>query len=411
MIQFSSGEIDVSQPVFELPAQTPRAEARTAVALANYLIDCGIPVREIAIAVPAADQYIPALPQAGRRWDLPVTVWTQLPLTDTSPYRLCKALTTVLDADTTAVAAENLLTPLEAGWVPEDPAATQTWPISPETVIQWRHSAPDEPRPLSDWQSNPDWHNDDPRVRTYVEWLAAQPTAPSPATAADVITNLLASYKESVVPLIEENDAPTYEQTIQVARAVARLEELVPRLTEKYDAWLDASRMPRRWKTVGRLLELFATQVPGRREHANARAIDVLEVSDLWERSYEYVIALGLTEGMWPLRNTCVLPVALREEIIHGSEEVSSVVPRMSWFNYQEWDMFIETVTAAEAAAFLMYHTTDQNQTECEPSPFLNTVTTTRCEPATVKTIQDPDASLPGELAAVIESRVEGANE
>lgn len=397
-------------PVLELPHKTPRAEARTAVTLVSQLIEQGTPVREIAIVVRTADQYVTSLKRASQRWDLPLTIWTQLPLTDTAPYRGCRGLIDLLDTETTAVTVTELLAPLEAGWVPESAPSEQSWPIDPAIIREWDYAAPEGRHKLGMWRDKTEWRDADPRVTTYVEWLDTQPVAPDPVAAAKVLRSVLEGYKTTVVPEINAADDPTQYRTIRISRAVARLEELLPRLTEKYGAWLDAKRAPQRWTTVGRLIELFATQVPGRREHANARAVDVLEASDLWERSYDYVIVLGLTEGVWPPEQTQPLPNELCDAILRGTDGVAAVVPQMSWFNHQDRDMFIETVTAAETAAFLSYHTVDKNGTDREPSSLLNAVSSTELDVATIRKLRDPDASLPDALTKII-SHTEGDNE
>ena len=389
-----------SATIAELPVATPQEEARTAMALVKRLIDHGVACRDIAIVTRTADAYERYLHQAAKRQEIPVTVWTQLPLATTDPYRLCTSICTLLDQDTTQVSPTDLLTPLAAGWSPPETPRVSQWPISESVIQQWNHSLPDAEQSPDTWKDATEEIIDDRRLQRYLRWLIKQPAEPAPDQVTMLVEELLTTYSEVVLPVVMSDDNPAKHQTVRRSRSVARLQELLGKIQHLYQDQCELTTTYRRWKTVGDILHRLARKAPGRREHANARAIDVIEGNDLWERSYEYLVVLGLTDDHWPQSDSHLLPADIRQASLtsHGLE---SVVPQMTWDQYQERDMFIETIQAASTAAVITYHRTDEQGRPREKSPLLNTIQTLRLKSSVAGQLQDPDMPLPDELRSI----------
>lgn len=390
-----------SVPVAELPVATPQEEARTAIALVKRLLGHGVACRDIALVTRTADAYEQYLHQAAKRHGISITVWTQLPLATTVSYRLCTGICTLLDQDTTQVSPTDLLTPLVAGWSPPETPRVGQWPVPSSVIQQWTYLFPDDERSLEGWTDVAEEIIDDRRLQRYLQWLLEQPVSPAPDQVATLVDDLLTTYSDVALPVVMAEDNPAKHQTIRQSRSVVRLQELTGKLQHMYQEQCELTASNRQWKTVSEILHRLARKAPGRREHANARAIDVIEGNDLWERSYEYLVVMGLTDDHWPQSRSHILPAEIRQASLTSHDGLESVVPQMTWDQYQERDMFIETIQAATTAAVITYHRTDEQGRSREKSPLLDVLQTLTLRPSVASQLQDPDMPLPDELYSI----------
>ncbi|KKF39411.1 hypothetical protein FK85_28750 [Halorubrum saccharovorum] len=132
----------------------------------------------------------------------------------------------------------------------------------------------------------------DDRFRRFVEWLDAAP-APEPESVASVLGETVEGYADRGLPETKAADSPALLDTETDARAVVRVRTLVRQLRHKFSDRLEAGTLERSWSDVADLAGVIATQRPGRREHSNARALDVFEANDVWTLEVPYVIAVG----------------------------------------------------------------------------------------------------------------------
>jgi ATP-dependent helicase/nuclease subunit B len=397
---------DVSGVV--LSARTLAMEARAAVTVVAALRDRGVSIRDIVVVAPDIARYERQLRRAAVRHELVPTLWTQLELAATEPYRLCAAICAVLDADgETPVSIETVCAPLEHGWVPPSSASTATteaaeWGVDAATLHRVRAAAPATEQSRAAWAA---WLRDTAaasQLAPYAAWLTAPPAVPTPAAITDVLGGLVERYDAVRLPQRRAADTPALLETERAVRAVVRLEELLERVAGKYGEWTATGRAPASWATVGRLCESLATQRPGRREHGNARALDIVEASDMWARSDPYVVAVGLTDGVWPSRPASPLPPAARHAVLAGTDGLAALAPRLRWRGYHAADAFADTVAAATQGLVLTHHTETQAGAPAAPSPFLAATTFDSVAPAAVRELLAEPRSIPPALAAVL---------
>lgn len=364
---------DPGVPVAEVVATTRREEARTVMATVAGLRNHGVPVRDIAVVARDLDQYEDPLYRAAIRYGVTPVFWVQLRVSQTQPYALVESVCDVLGAET--VSAEMLCRPLEHSWCPPS-ASSSSWPLDAQTVQRSMQVLPDEPRPLGAWQdeltANPAV---DDRFVTYVEWLTDCPR-PTPKAVTDVLHGFIERYEELGLPVTKARDSPALVETERDARAVVRVKTLVEQLREKYAARLAEGAVNRSWRSVAELSQLIATQRPGRREHSNARAVDILEANDVWLLDVPYVIALGLVDGEWPTQTRSVIPRELQEVILRGDGQIGGLAPRTAWTAGRDRDQFDDTLRAAGTGLVVTRHTESIAGEERRPSPLLEHVKT-----------------------------------
>jgi ATP-dependent helicase/nuclease subunit B len=134
--------------------------------------------------------------------------------------------------------------------------------------------------------------------------------------------------------------------------------------------WLDQGRADRSWATVAGLLETLATQHPGRREHANATAVDIVAANDVWGRQVPYVVALGLCDGVWPRRPETPLPPTLCRATLVGDGQFARLAPRPQWAYRRQRDQFVKTLQAGTAGVVLTRPTRTPDGVDRPPSPL-----------------------------------------
>ncbi|PHQ37642.1 hypothetical protein DJ69_15560, partial [Halorubrum persicum] len=273
-------------PAVELASPTRRDEARSAMAVAAALRDRGVPIRDVAVAVRDLDPYEAPLFRAALQYGIAPVFWTQLRVTRTRPYALVESVCEALAGD--AVDRETFLRPLELRWSPagageSTPAAASdrspppdpAWPIEPEAVHRAREALPDGSRPIAEWIERVDAADGvDDRFRRFAEWIDGAP-APDPASVASLLGEVIEAYADCGLPETKAADEPALLDTETDARAVVRVRTLVRQLRHKFADRLEDGTLERSWGDVADLAGVIATQRPGRREHSNARALDV----------------------------------------------------------------------------------------------------------------------------------------
>ncbi|MGB9960792.1 hypothetical protein ACOZ32_01050 (plasmid) [Halobacterium sp. MBLA0001] len=356
-------------PIAEIEARTRRAEARSVMATVASLRDHGVPARDIAVVVRDLDNYEEPLYRASVHYGLTPVFWVQLRVTQTRPFALIESVCDVLGMDTPS--REVLCRPLEHRWAPLS-ATSSEWPIDPKTVQKSMQALPDESRTLSEWhdelEANP---RIDERFVTYAEWLRDCPE-PTPDAVTSILADVVDVYEELGLPVTKENDSPSLIETERDARAVVRVKTLVQQLRHKYADRLADGTLERSWRSVAELSQLIATQRPGRREHSNARAIDILEANDIWLLNVPYVFAVGLVDGEWPQQTESVVPPELQETILRGNGPVGTLAPRTAWTTGRDRDQFDDTLRAAETGLIVTRHTESPSGEERRPSPLLD---------------------------------------
>lgn len=394
-------------PVAEIPAVTRREECRAAMAVVAGLRDCGVPERDIVVVARDLDRYEEPLTRAAIRYGVTPVFWTQIDLVTTRPYQLIIALCELFG--TRKPTLDVLFRPLELGWTPPD--STGEWPIAAETVTETVHKLPDDSRPVDAWQTvlaDAPWM--DTRITEFVEWVATTPD-PTPETINTVLGGVSESYRESVLPKQWTADSPALLETETAARAVVRMEQLVEQVESKYaqrlaDGWADES-----WATVAGICESIATQRPGRREHANALALDVLEANDIWARTIPFVIAVGLVEGDWPRQPESVMPMELRHAITTGTGPAERLSPRTAWMGGRDHDQFVDTHRAATAGLVLTRHTQDDNGDRRVRSSLVAGLGVDRVSETARTQLLSTDVTLPDAVRSMLPASGDTASE
>ncbi|WP_435102638.1 hypothetical protein [Halarchaeum sp. P4] len=366
-------------PAAELVATTRREEARAALATVDALLDRGAPVRDVALVTRDVDRYERPLTRAAREYGRHLSVWTQLALHDTLPYRLLVACLDLLaahaDSDGGRVAADTLFAPFDYEWVPPGADSGSVWPLAHREVAAVRRDVDDGvARPLADWVEH---LADVPGptaagVRRLIRWVRDQPTTPRPRTVAASLRPLLEAYEDVVLPVRFEDDTPDLAETSQTARALTRSRKLLGQARGKYADWRDRGHVTDGWATVHDIVDAVATTRPGRREHDNAERIDVLDANDTWLREYRYVVALGLVDGEWPERPDGALPAATRDNIVAGDGPAASLGVRGAWTEERDADHFADACRAATEGIVFTRFTEDADGVTYHRSPLLD---------------------------------------
>lgn len=389
-------------PVVEILAPSLDDEARTAMAIVDGLLDAGVHRRDVAIVAREIDAYEQSLTRAAIRYGTPPVCWNQIDLTHTRLYNLLVTICELLGAD--AVHPHDLSRALALGWIPPDPDADE-WPLSTQAAVTACNDGPDGPLSLPEWEviiTQPWWP--EPRVATLVTWLLDYAnTAPSQTAIKDVLGGVVARYREEVLPVVKMADGPALLQTETAARATVRLQTLVNHVAVKYRQQSPTTQSTTSWTEVAGLIESIANQSPGRREHANAYAIDILEANDIWQRDIPYIIAIGLVEGRWPLEPDSVFPPRLRQALLAGTGSTSIVVPRTQWVAGRDYDQFVETVESASAGLVVTRHTQTHDGIEPPRSSLLNLLDTETIDRTARQRLVSADRQLPAPIRSMLD--------
>jgi ATP-dependent helicase/nuclease subunit B len=373
----------------------------------------GVPIRDVAVVARDLDQYEEPLARAAIQFGVTPVFWTQLRVTRTRPYALVDAVCRALAAE--ALDRETLVRPLEHRWTPPGPS-DERWPLEPEALYRSRAAMPDGARPLEEWVETLSAIDDvDARLRTFARWLADAPS-PSPELVASVLSGTLDAYADRVLPCTEAADSPALLETETDARAVVRTRTLVGQLREKFAERLADGTLERSWADVADLAGVIATQRPGRREHSNARALDVFEANDAWGLDVPYIVAVGLVEGEWPQRTESMLPPEFQEAVLAGDGDAASLAPRAAWTDGRDRDQFADALGAAGRGAILTRHTRRADGETAHPSSFLDRLETRTVDDDDRRALVSTDSSLPDAIEAMLpgadaRSEKEGADD
>ncbi|QLC35160.1 hypothetical protein EFA46_012980 (plasmid) [Halarchaeum sp. CBA1220] len=373
-------------PAVELVATTRRREARAALASVDALLERGVPASDVAVVARDVDRYERPLASAATEYGRHLSVWTQLALRDTLPYRLLVACLDVLVAHAVGareaedpgrpgrVGADTLFAPLDYEWVPPDARSRAVWPLAHPDVSAVRHRVDDgRARTLADWTarladvSGPTAAG----VRRLLRWARDRSATPGPRAVEDTLEPLLDAFDDVVLPARLDADTPDLADTSRTARALVRSRALLGEARRKYADWLDRGHVSRGWTAVRDVLDAVATTRPGRREHDNAERVDVLDANDTWLRDYRYVVAVGLVDGEWPDRPDGALPAALRDAVVAGDGPASRLGVRGAWTEERDADHFVDAARAATDGLVLTRFTEDSAGTTYHRSPLL----------------------------------------
>jgi ATP-dependent helicase/nuclease subunit B len=388
-----SGEFEPpAVPTSEIVADTPEAEGRLAAAMVASLLRAGVSPSDVLVVARDAAEYERRLGRAANRHGFSLAVWAQLPVEQTLPYQLFDATCELLGTDEPTL--EALLAPLEFRWVPPSTAeaAESSWPLSSARVAALRSGLADEadaPRSLAEWNDLADAvTGDHSPLHAYLDWVDAQPSTPEPAALHDTFEPVLEAYRERVLPRTFAADNPDLDRTAQLARAIVRVEELLVDTRAKYEEWLAAGDVPRSWLAVADLAERVVAARPGRREHGNAAAVDVVDATDAWLKQVPHVVAVGLVDGVWPRRPESVFPSAFRSAVVAGDKAAARrlAVPGR-WTAARETDHLASAVGAATEQVVCSRYRRDREGTLQERSPLLSTLSPQRVDESAVQSL------------------------
>ncbi|WP_254271014.1 hypothetical protein [Haloarcula marina] len=407
----------VDATVTELIARTRDEEARAVAALVDGVLQSGVSPSDIAVVARDADAYERHLARAMPVYGRHLSVWTQLDLDQSLPYRLVVATCDLLAAAATDdVDAATLCRPLRLQWTA--PRGTGSSPVSHAGLSAVERAIGDgEPASLSEWTERllREVDSDETarrRVLGLVNWCRQQPTTPAPEDVVGVLGPIADAFDDNVLPKRADRDGPDYTETARTARAVERVagvdgdDHLLRETRAKYDDWLARSHVERSWETVRDVLDAIATARPGRREHDNAERIDVLDATDTWLRTYPYVVAVGFVDGEWPRRPRGALPAEFRTAVVDGdSQAARHLGVRGAWTEAREYDHLADAVSTASAHLVVTRFTEDVDGVAYQRSPLLDGL-----EPAVVGADEYnrliAGTGLPDRLAATVESEV-----
>ncbi|WP_049981328.1 hypothetical protein [Halolamina rubra] len=398
----------------ELVADTPEEEARLAAAVVAAHLRGGASPSDVLVVARDAAEYERALERAVDRHGVNLAVWAQLPVEQTIPYRQFAAVCAVLGRD--ELTLDELLAPLEFHWVPPavDDADATPWPLDTDAVGDLRAALASTSESEPEAASLPEWGDrlaaavDDGELdpasadplRSFLDWAREQPDTPEPAALHRTFEPLVAAGRAVTLPTVFASDAADLGRTSRYARALSRIEELLTDARAKYREWLDAGDVPRSWLAIADLAERVVTTRPGRREHANAAAVDVIDATDAWLREAPHVVAVGLVDGVWPRRPESVFPEALRQAVVAGDSAAARrlAVPGR-WTAARERDHLASGFGAAtETLACTRYHR-DREGTERERSPLLAEVPTRQVDASAAQSLV-ATGTLPDALGA-----------
>ncbi|WP_262181595.1 hypothetical protein [Haloarcula laminariae] len=399
-------------PVTEIPATTRHEECRAAAALVDGLLKNGHEVSDIALVARDADEYKRPLSRAMAVYGRHLSVWSQLELKRTLPYQLVVASCEILDTlHNGMVDIEQLLRPLALHWTPQ--RGSINTPMSAAELSALRRQLDDgEARSVESWLEHigdvgGDVDTQIQQLVAFLNWCRNQPTRPEPEAITEVLTPLVDAFDQNVLPSLVENDDPDYTDVSRTARAVERVagetegDHLIRETRAKYGNWVNQGYISRSWGSVRDVLDALATARPGRREHKNAERVDVLDATDTWLRSYPYVIALGLVDGVWPQRTHGAFPAEFRAAAVDGdSPPARQLGVRGAWTEAREYDHFADVVRTASDQLVVTRFREDVEGVSYQRSPLLETLNPTQVEDNTRRQLCSESDEIPAPLSS-----------
>ena len=397
------------RPVVELVGQTRHTEARIAIATAAGLIENGVSPSDIVITTVDLDPYEDLLERAATRYGVTLAVWTPLNLKRTCPYQFAASLLDALcELSNDSIDIKTLVEPLRFGWTPpykqsvSEPLPTD---IVEKLTDQYRGST----FSLTGWTqqiADSDLEREHKYLITgYLNWLRRQPQEPSPGAVSETLISTMESYETAILP--SQVGSEPVSELADTLRGFDRTVELLQTVEKRYDKWLDYGRTDRSWSTLDKLLDAFATTLPGRRELPTAAAIDVKQANDLWALEVPYVIVVGLVDAEWPRSLDSAVPPASRAAVSHSEmTHRSGVRPHSSWTTARDHDHFVSAASAASKLLVATRFATDPDGVDQNPSRFLETVETTQIADGVDELVAD-STELPDAIADCILSEGE----
>lgn len=402
---YQSSPLEMEAP--ELVTTTRSKEARLALAIVEQLLSTGVSPSDILLVTRDVTAYEHDLQRAAHHYGQSVSIWTQLRVTETIPYALVESLCSLLARKDDHIPAATLLQPLAFEWVSPD---TSDQYMTPQKLVSVESTCHEYgPLTLEEWREElteqiPQLDGAAPVV-SLLEWVAECPQSPAPEDISETFEPLIETFRNSVLPAHRDRDTDTLAETTETARALVRLEEMVTEVATKYEKWLTRDHSERSWDEVQSLFETIATVKPGRREHANAAVINVVDATDTWLRRVPYVIAVGLVDGEWPQTADGLFPVEVRDRILAGkSEAVRTLAPRERWTEAREYDHFVDAVSTATEQLICTRHQQDADGILLPRSPFLDTIETTHVDETATEQLLSTKQILPQALATILPS-------
>ncbi|GGN16359.1 hypothetical protein [Halarchaeum nitratireducens] len=381
-----TGGLDPAVPVAEVVAPTRRTEARAAMAAVDALLERGAAVADVAVVARDVDRYERALTRAGREYGRHLSVWTQLAVTETRPYRVLSACVALLDATSDEGEGEitpaDLFAPFDVEWVPPRADRGRVWPLDHGDVAVVRRALADDSGDVETWRRRLDAL--DPAtdgeaaaragVRRLLAWAETHAGAPRPETVEPTLGPVLDACERVVLPAVRDADTSDLGATSRGARALSRSRDLLGEVRAKYGDWCGRGYVEASWAAVADVLDALVTTRPGRREHDNAERIDVLDATDAWVRTVPYVVAVGFVDGEWPERPSGAFPPAFRDAVVAGDGGPgggAALGVRGAWTEARERDHLADAVGAAGAGLVCTRFATGADGVTAYRSPFL----------------------------------------
>jgi ATP-dependent helicase/nuclease subunit B len=269
---------------------------------------------------------------------------------------------------------------------------------------------PDGTRTIPEWVDVIKSTGDaDGRFRRFVEWIDDAPM-PEPESVSTLLGDVIEGYAEHGLPETKAGDSPALLETETDARAVVRVRTLVRQLRHKFADRLEEGTVDQSWGDVADLASVIATQRPGRREHSNARALDVLEANDVWALDVPYVVTLGLTADQWPRPSESVLPAEFQEAVLQGDGQSGLLAPQPAWIGGRDRDQFSDTLRAAGQCVVVTRYTQTREGNEVQPSPLLEYLNTDRVGETDRERLIGAERRLPPEIQGFLKG-IKGSNE
>ncbi|KAA9396196.1 hypothetical protein Har1129_20170, partial [Haloarcula sp. CBA1129] len=399
---YQSSPVEIDAP--ELVTTTRSQEARLALALVDQLRSTGVSPSDILLVARDVAAYEHELQRAAHHYGQSLSVWTQLSVRETIPYALIESLCTLLAQKNEHIPASALLRPLACEWVSPDASGHSVAPRMLTALEGELHGY--DPLTLAEWQQTLTQNTEisgTASVTSLLEWISECPQPPTPADVEETFNPLIEAFRARVLPAHRDRDTDTLAETTETARALVRIEEMVPQVATKYEEWLTRDHSEQSWEEVQYLFETIARIKPGRREHANAAVIDVADATDTWLRRVPYVIAIGLVDGEWPQTADGLFPAEVRETILAGeSGPIRSLAPRERWTEAREYDHFVDAVSTATEQVICTRHHRDADGVSRPRSPFLDAIETTRVDETATDRLLSSEQTTPPALATVL---------
>ncbi|GGM64572.1 ATP-dependent helicase/nuclease subunit B [Halarchaeum rubridurum] len=427
----TTGRLEPDVPVAEIVAPTRREEARAAMAAVDALLERGVALADVAVVARDVDRYERALTRAAGEYGRHLSVWTQLAVGETRPYRVLDACATLLAAAENGddgergtagdIAPAALFAPFDAEWVPPDADPGGVWPLDHGDVAAVRRALADEAGTVEAWRRRLDAFEPGgdgeavarAGVRRLLAWVETHASTPRPADVEATLRPLLDAHERVVLPAVLDADGPGLGATSRNARALSRSRKLLDEAPAKYGDWRERGHVEASWEAVADVLDAVVTTRPGRREHDNAERIDVLDATDAWLRSMPYVVAVGFVDGEWPERPRGAFPPAFRDAVVAGDggpRGGAALGVRGAWTEARERDHLADAVGAASAGLVCTRFTTDAGGVTAHRSPFLDAVApdAPTIEGDDLAALLAADRRVPDALADVLGGSAEG---